>query len=211
MTRDSPTRILLVGGGYVGMYTALRLQRLLDLRNGEATVTVVDPNSFMTYQPFLPEAAAGALEPRHVVVPLRTVLPRCRVLTGQVSAVDHSRRTATVMPGEGPAFELAYDHVVVAPGSIVRTLPIPGLAEVGIGFKSVAEAVYLRNYVLSRLDAASSSVDPVLRSRALTFVFIGSVDTPRASTATPAQTARSSATEPQGTARWNESASASAG
>jgi NADH dehydrogenase len=173
MTRDSPARILLVGGGYVGMYTALRLQRLLDLRNGEATVTVVDPNSFMTYQPFLPEAAAGALEPRHVVVPLRTVLPRCRVLTGQVSAVDHSRRTATVMPGEGPAFELAYDHVVVAPGSIVRTLPIPGLAEVGIGFKSVAEAVYLRNYVLSRLDAASSSVDPVLRSRALTFVFIG--------------------------------------
>jgi NADH dehydrogenase len=173
MTTDGPTRILLVGGGYVGMYTALRLQRLLKLRAGEATVTVVDPNSFMTYQPFLPEAAAGSLEPRHVVVPLRTVLPHCRVLTGRVTAIEHARRTARIEPGEGSGFDFSYDQVVVAPGSIARTLPIPGLAEVGIGFKSVAEAVYLRNYVLSRLDAASSSVDPELRRRALTFVFIG--------------------------------------
>ena len=155
------------------MYTALRLQRKLHLRRGEATITLVDPHSYMTYQPFLPEAAAGSLEPRHVVVSLRRVLKHCRVITGSVSGIDHDRRMATVKPAEGASFELEYDHIVVAPGSIARTLPIPGLAEIGIGFKTVAEAVYLRNYVLSRMDAAASSVDPVLRQRALTFVFVG--------------------------------------
>ncbi|MDQ6650630.1 MAG: NAD(P)/FAD-dependent oxidoreductase [Actinomycetota bacterium] len=169
----SPARphILVVGGGYVGMYTALRLQRRL--RPGEASVTVVDPNSYMTYQPFLPEAAAGSLEPRHVVVPLRRVLSRVRVLTGTVTSIAHSRRRVRVQPPEGPAFDLGYDTLVLAPGSVARTLPIPGLAEVGIGFKSVAEAIWLRNHVLSRLDAAASSDDPQLRRRALTFVFIG--------------------------------------
>lgn len=170
---DGPARILIVGGGYVGMYTALRLQRRLRLSCGEAVVTVVDPQGYMTYQPFLPEAAAGSLEPRHVVVPLRRVLPHCRVITGSVDSIDHARRVASVRPGEGEPFEMGYDHIVVAPGSVSRTLPVPGLAEVGIGFKTVAEAVYLRNYVLNRLDAAASSPDPRLRRRALSFVFVG--------------------------------------
>lgn len=155
------------------MYTALRLQKKLRLKRGEATITLVDPHSYMTYQPFLPEAAAGSLEPRHVVVSLRRVLSRCRVITGSVSALDHDRRSATIQPAEGDPFELGFDHVVVAPGSIARILPIPGLADIGIGFKTVAEAVYLRNYVLSRMDAAASSIDPALRRRALTFVFVG--------------------------------------
>ena len=95
---DRP-HILIVGGGYVGMYTALRLQR--KLRRGEADITVVDPRNYMQYQPFLPETAAGSLEPRHVVVPLRKVLRRCRVLTGTVTGIDHARRVATVAPVEG--------------------------------------------------------------------------------------------------------------
>ena len=169
----APAQILVVGGGYVGMYVALRLQRKLRLAQGEATVTLVDPQSYMTYQPFLPECAAGSLEPRHVVVPLRRVLRRCRVITGTVEAIDPAHRTASIHPVEGPPYELRYDHVVVAPGSISRLLPIPGLAEMGIGFKTVAEAVYLRNYVLSRLDAAASSTDPEVQRCALTFVFVG--------------------------------------
>ncbi len=165
------TRILVVGGGYVGLYTAMRLQR--KLQSGEATVTVVDPNSFMTYQPFLPEAAAGSLEPRHVVVPLRRVLRRCRVITGRVTEIRHAQRRVTVQPIEGAAYDLPYDEVVVCPGSIARTLPIPGLAELGIGFKTVAEAIYLRNHVIERLDVASSTADPAVRRRALSFCFIG--------------------------------------
>ena len=80
------TRILIVGGGYVGMYTALRLQRRLrsELKAKKVEIIVVDPRSYMTYQPFLPEAAAGSVEPRHVVVPLRRVLDKCEVLTGAV-------------------------------------------------------------------------------------------------------------------------------
>src|ERR671939_188062 len=95
-TRHRAPRILIVGGGYVGMYTALGLQRRL--RPGEATITVVDPLSYMTYQPFLPEAAAGSLEPRHVVVPLRRVLPKAEVLNGRVTRVDHGTKTAWVLP-----------------------------------------------------------------------------------------------------------------
>src|SRR5918911_2156980 len=107
--------ILLVGGGYVGMYTALRLQK--KLRRGEATITVVDPQNHMTYQPFLPEAAAGSVEPRHVVVPLRRVLRRCRVLTGTVTRIEHARKIAVVQPLEGQPQEIRYDYLVVAPGS----------------------------------------------------------------------------------------------
>src|SRR3954453_2661517 len=88
--------ILIVGGGYVGLYTALRLQKKLS--RGRADVIVVDPQPHMTYQPFLPEAAAGSVEPRHVVVPLRRTLDKCRVITGAVTGVSHADRTARVTP-----------------------------------------------------------------------------------------------------------------
>jgi NADH dehydrogenase len=165
------TRIVVVGGGYVGMYTALRLQK--KLRRGEAEVTVIDPQSHMTYQPFLPEAAAGSIEPRHVVVPLRKVLRKCHHLTGRVIKIDHASRELTVELAAGHVSTLGYDMLVVAPGSVARVLPVPGLAENGIAFKTVGEAIYLRNHVLSRLDAASTTIDPELRRRVLTFLVVG--------------------------------------
>ncbi|WP_051866223.1 NAD(P)/FAD-dependent oxidoreductase [Streptomyces griseus] len=173
-------RILVVGGGYVGMYTALRLQRNLkqELARGDAEITVVTPDPYMTYQPFLPEAAAGSISPRHVVVPLRRVLPHCRVIVGEATAVDHAKRTATVSTlateeeGTG-ALRLSYDELVLAPGSVSRTLPIPGLADHAIGFKTVEEAIGLRNHVIEQMDIASSTRDPAIRDAALTFVFVG--------------------------------------
>lgn len=171
-----PARILVVGGGYVGMYTALRLQR--KLKDGEAEVVLVTPDPYLTYQPFLPEAAAGSLSPRHVVVPLRRVLTGCRLLLGEVVSVDHATRTAYVTTPAtedegGGAAELGYDEIVLAPGSVSHTLPVPGLAEHGIGFTTVEEAIGLRNHVLEQLDIASSTRDPALRDAALTFVFVG--------------------------------------
>ncbi|MFI6377407.1 NAD(P)/FAD-dependent oxidoreductase [Streptomyces sp. NPDC050546] len=173
-------RILVVGGGYVGMYTALRLQRRLkrELDRGEVEITVVTPDPYMTYQPFLPEAAAGAISPRHVVVPLRRVLDRCHVVIGEATAVDHAKRTATIStlatPEEGTGGErLTYDQLVLAPGSVSRTLPVPGLADHGIGFKTVEEAIGLRNHVIEQMDIASSTRDPAIRDAALTFVFVG--------------------------------------
>ena len=168
---SEPTRILIVGGGYVGMYAALRLQR--KLRRGQASVTVVDPQPHMTYQPFLAEAAGGSIEPRHVVVPLRRVLTHCHVLTGRVSAVDHAARTATVEVPDGAIEHIGYDVLIMAPGSVSRTLPIPGLAENAIGFKTIGEAIFLRNHVLSRLDIAATTVNEQLRRRLLTFLVIG--------------------------------------
>ncbi|MCX5049235.1 MULTISPECIES: NAD(P)/FAD-dependent oxidoreductase [unclassified Streptomyces] len=173
-------RILVVGGGYVGMYTALRLQRTLkqELRRGQVEITVVTPDPYMTYQPFLPEAAAGAISPRHVVVPLRRVLDQCHVVIGEVRSIDHAKRTAvlttlaTEEEGAGPE-QLTYDELVLAPGSISRTLPVPGLADHGIGFKSVEEAIGLRNHVIEQMDIASSTRDPAIRDAALTFVFVG--------------------------------------
>ncbi len=165
------TRIVVVGGGYVGMYTALRLQSRLSA--GEASVTLVDPQPHMTYQPFLPEAAAGSIEPRHVVVPLRRVLDRCHVLTARVTSISHQRRRVSVQSADGWVEELPYDVLVVAPGSVARTLPIPGLAEHGIAFKTIGEAIYLRNHVLTRLDVAASSTDGEHRRRLLTFLVIG--------------------------------------
>ncbi|WP_033287314.1 NAD(P)/FAD-dependent oxidoreductase [Streptomyces sp. NRRL F-525] len=173
-------RILVVGGGYVGMYTALRLQKKLkrEIKRGQVEITVVSPDPYMTYQPFLPEAAAGLISPRHVVVPLRRVLDRCRVVIGEATAIDHGKRTATLSTlateeeGTGTE-ELAYDELVLAPGSISRTLPIPGLAEHGVGFKTVEEAIGLRNHVIEQMDIASSTRDPAIRDAALTFVFVG--------------------------------------
>lgn len=169
--KSEPRRILILGGGYVGLYTALRLQR--KLRAGEAAVTVVDPQPHMTYQPFLPEAAAGSIEPRHVVVPLRPVLSRCHVLTARVTKIEHARRVVTVRTAQGQVDELSYDVLVVALGSVARVLPIPGLAERGIAFKTIGEAIYLRNHVLTKLDQASCCVDPDVRRKILTFTFVG--------------------------------------
>jgi NADH dehydrogenase len=170
-TPGEPPHILIVGGGYVGMYTALGLQSKLS--PGDASITVVDPQPQMTYQPFLPEAAAGSIEPRHVVVPLRRVLRHCRVLCGRVTRVEHAHRVATIENCAGNVEHLGYDVLVMAPGSIARTLPIPGLAEHGISFKTIGEAIYLRNHVLSRLEAADATIDPLLRRKLLSFVVIG--------------------------------------
>ncbi|MEJ2579841.1 MAG: FAD-dependent oxidoreductase, partial [Kineosporiaceae bacterium] len=166
-----PPKILILGGGYVGLYTALRLQSRL--RRDEAEITVVEPRSYMTYQPFLPEASAGSLSPRHVVVPLRRVLRGCTVVNARVIDLDHERRTATLDPVEGPSFQVGYDVVVVALGSVSRTLPIPGLADHAVGFKTVEEAIYLRNQVLHSLDVAESTTDPQRRARALSVVVVG--------------------------------------
>ena len=166
-----PQRILVVGAGHVGLYAALRLGKKLSPRQAE--VIVVDPQPHMTYQPFLPEAAAGSISPRHTVVPLRRELRGCRVVAGEVSKIEHARRTATVHPIIGPPIEIEYDQIVVAPGSVSRTLPIPGLREHAIGFKTIGEAIFLRNHVLEQLDVAAATADPQVRRCALTFVFVG--------------------------------------
>ena len=168
--RKAP-RVLILGGGTVGLYSARRLRRRLGTR--DAAIVVVDPRPYMTYYPFLPEAAAGSIDPRNVVAPHRRALKNIDVLYGKVSAIRHADRTVQITPEEGAPYEVTYDHLIVGLGSVARTLPIPGLAEVGIGFKNVEEAIAVRNHVLNRIDVASSTWDPELRRTMLTFVFVG--------------------------------------
>ncbi|MGO4423587.1 NAD(P)/FAD-dependent oxidoreductase, partial [Streptomyces sp. MCAF7] len=143
------------------------------LGHRQSAVTVVDANSHMTYQPLLAEAAAGSVEPRHVVVPLRQTLPWAHVITREVMSIDHAQRTAYLRSDDGDPVPLAYDVLVLAPGSVSRVLPIPGLAENGIEFKTVTEAIHLRNHVLARPDEAAAAVSPRRQRAALAFVFVG--------------------------------------
>ncbi len=162
--------ILIVGAGFAGLAAAMGLKQAV--AEGHR-VTVVNPESFFQYQPFLPEVASGTIDPRAAVVPLRRVLRHCRLVVGEVERVDHEAREATVRTFSGDERTMAYDIVVLAPGSRSRVLPIPGLADRGIGFKTVQEAIYLRNHVLAQLDVAVSQEDAARRRAALTFVFIG--------------------------------------
>ncbi len=171
MASAAGKRILIVGGGYVGMYTALDLERRLDASPDR--IVLVNPENFMQYQPFLPEVASGLIDPRAVVVPLRRVLRHTEIVVGEVERIDHERRTAHVRLSDGQMRDEPYDVVVIGAGSRSRVLPIPGLADHAVGFKTVAEAIWLRNRVVSRLDAADELEDRTARTAALTFVFVG--------------------------------------
>jgi NADH dehydrogenase len=163
--------VVISGGGFGGLYAARRLERTMP-RQG-ARITLVNDVNFLLYTPFLPEAAAGMLEPRHVVTPLRDVLDHTHLRLGAVVARDPARRTVTLLDPEGSERELRYDRLVVAHGSVSRVLPIPGLADHAIGFKSLADAIWLRNHVIQCMEVADTSDDPETRQQLLTFVFVG--------------------------------------
>jgi NADH dehydrogenase len=153
---------LVLGGGFAGSYVA----RLL----GSAGATIVSRENFMLYTPMLPEAASGTLEPRHVVVPLRLMCPHADLLLGRATSLDPEARVVHVVTEEHE-LDVAFERLVVALGAVARALPIPGLAEHALGFKSLADAIYLRNHVLRELEAAAG--DPSHSERHLTFVFVG--------------------------------------
>ena len=164
-------RILIVGGGYAGFYTARKLEKYL--RKNEAEVTIIDPLPYMTYQPFLPEVAAGSIEPRHAVVSHRRHLKRTEIITGRVSHVGHKNKSVTIEVPDLPPYEREYDHVVVTAGAVSRTFPIPGVAEVAIGMKTIEEAIEIRHRILTNFDKAGNLPPGPDRQRLLSFVVVG--------------------------------------
>jgi NADH dehydrogenase len=163
--RNARGGTLVLGGGFAGAYVA----RLL----GKRGATIVSPDNFMLYTPLLPEAASGTLEPRHTVVPLRVMCPHADLLLGYATRLDEAAATVAVETGYG-SVELGYEQLVLALGAVSRTLPIPGLAEHAFGFKSLADAIHLRNHVLRQLEAADAMAD---RSQSaathMSYVFVG--------------------------------------
>ncbi|MDO7883289.1 NAD(P)/FAD-dependent oxidoreductase [Salinibacterium soli] len=165
-------KILIVGGGYAGFYTAKKLEKWLG-RN-EAQVTMVDPLPYLTYQPFLPEVAAGSIEPRHAVVSHRRHLKRTRVINARVTYVNHAEKTATITPELGEPWQETYDIVVMTAGAVSRTFPIPGVADNAIGLKNIEEAIAVRDRIIKNFELAANLPEgSEEKKRLLTFVVVG--------------------------------------
>jgi len=163
--------VVIAGGGFGGAMAARELERLLPRHS--TRLTLVNDVNFMLYTPFLPEAAAGTLEPRHVVTPLREILDRTYLRLGAVVAHDPGARTVRLRTRDGEEEDLQYDQLLLALGSVSRVLPVPGLERHAIGFKSLADAIWLRNHVVETLEAANATDDPARREELLTYVFVG--------------------------------------
>lgn len=156
--------VLVLGGGFAGGWVAREL--------GRRGATIVSPDNFMLFTPILPEAASGTVEPRHAVVPLRLMCPHAELVLGRATALDARAREVAVETDVG-RLALGYEQLVVALGAVPRTLPIPGLVTHAVGFKTLADAIHLRNHVLRELEAADAEDDRGRRSPHLTFVFVG--------------------------------------
>ncbi|HET7573181.1 MAG TPA: NAD(P)/FAD-dependent oxidoreductase [Gaiellaceae bacterium] len=162
--REALGGTLILGGGFAGAYVA----RLL----GGRGATIVSPENFMLYTPLLPEASSGTLEPRHCVVPLRVMCPRAELLLGEATALDLAARTVEIETDAGPQ-QVRWRELVLALGAVPRTVPVPGLTEHGLSFKTLADGIHLRNHVLHQLEAADAALDEHERRRRLAFVFVG--------------------------------------
>jgi NADH:ubiquinone reductase (H+-translocating) len=163
--------VVIAGGGFGGLYAARRLERRLPRHS--ARITVVSDVNFLLYSPLLPGAAAGSLEPRHVVVPIREELEWAELTLGRVTGADPAVNELHVHTLDGRDETLRFDQLIVALGSVSRVLPVPGLAEHALGFKTLADAIALRNRALLNLEIAESLPDDESRREYLTFVFVG--------------------------------------
>lgn len=163
--------VVIAGGGFGGAMAARELERLMPQQS--TRLVLVNNTNFLLYTPFLPEAAAGTLEPRHVVTPLREILKRTYLRLGSIVGHDPVAKTVELRTREGDSEQLPYDQLLLALGSVSRVLPVPGLSEHAIGFKGLADAIWLRNHVIETLEAANASEDPARRDELLTYVFVG--------------------------------------
>src|SRR3954447_4999186 len=163
--------VVIAGGGFGGAAAARQLERAMPKQS--ARLVLVNETNFALYTPFLPEAAAGTLEPRHVVTPLREILKRTYLRIGQIVGHDPEQKTVTLRAKYGETEQMPYDQLLLALGSVSRVLPVPGLAQYAVGFKSLPDAIYLRNHVIETLEEANATEEPARRDELLTYVFVG--------------------------------------
>jgi NADH:quinone reductase (non-electrogenic) len=161
-------RVVIAGTGFAGFHAARRLERLA---KGRLEVVVVNPTDYFLYLPLLPEVAAGILDPRTLAAPLAAAGRQVRHVLGAVSDIDTGGRQLTVSDPEGNQRTIGYD--VIALGSVNKLLPIPGVADHAHGFRSLAEAMYLRDHLLRQIEFADLSADRAERDARCTFVVVG--------------------------------------
>jgi NADH dehydrogenase len=165
--------VVIVGAGFAGFHAARCLARLSQRTKGAAELMVINSTDYFLYLPLLPEVAGGILDPRRVSVPLAGNLPGARLVLGAVDEIDLEARRLGVVDPEGDRDTITYDRLVLAIGSVNKLLPIPGVAEHAHGFRSVAEALYLRDHLARQIELADASDDPEEREARCTFVVVG--------------------------------------
>jgi len=163
-------RVVIVGAGFAGYRAARSLRRRLD---DEYEIVLVNPTDYFLYLPLLPEIAGGVLDPRRLAVSLTATLPGVRLVLGSVHGIDLAARSVHYVDPEGGAGALAYDRLVVTVGSVNKVLPVPGIAGHAHGFRSIPEALYLRDHVIRQVELAAVTGDPRERAARLTFVVVG--------------------------------------
>src|SRR5215510_3963614 len=173
MTGDRRTRILILGGGFGGVYTAIELERLLK-REPAVEISLVNKDNYLVFQPMLPEVISGSIGILDVISPIRRLCPRTNLYTRTVEAIDLKNRNVTVSSGFRPRpLALDYDHLVIALGNMTSFAGQPGLAENALPFKYLGDALVLRNHIIHVLEEADIERDPEVRQALLTFVVGG--------------------------------------
>ncbi|MEP6962743.1 MAG: FAD-dependent oxidoreductase [Acidobacteriota bacterium] len=165
-------RILILGGGFAGVYAARRLERIL--RPEEASIQLVNQENYLVYQPMLPEVISGSIGITDIVSPIRHLCPRTQLIMREVENIDLQRKVVTVSPGFRPRqLELPYDYLIIALGGVTNFYGMPGMLEHGKPFRTLADALVLRNHLIQVMEEADVESDADLRKKLLTFVVAG--------------------------------------
>jgi NADH:ubiquinone reductase (H+-translocating) len=163
-------RVVIVGAGFAGFNAATELSRLA---GGTTEIVVVNPTDYFLYLPLMPQVLGGLVEPRDICASLPRRLPKVRFVLGEVNHVDSGRKLVAWAAPEGGSGETTYDKLILTAGSMNKLLPIPGVAEYAHGFRSIAEADYLRDHITRQLELAAVAADPAERQARCTFVVVG--------------------------------------
>jgi NADH:ubiquinone reductase (H+-translocating) len=168
-------RILILGGGFGGVYVAVHLGKMFSQRELEETeIALVNRENYIVFQPLLPEVISGSVELNHVIAPIRRMAPKARIYTRDIESIDLNAHTVTLSPGVRPTtLALSYDHLVIAMGTRLDHSKIPGMHEHASPFKYLGDALYLRNQLVRMLEEAEAESDQECRKRLLTFVVAG--------------------------------------
>jgi NADH:ubiquinone reductase (H+-translocating) len=167
---DKKNTVVIVGAGFAGYYAARGLSRLI---GATTEIVVINSTDYFLYLPLMPEVMGGLLEPGHIRASLPRRLRKIRFVLGTVTGVDARAKTVSWAGPEGAAGQVSYDRLLLTAGSVNKLLPIPGVADYAVGFRSIREATYLRDHIIRQLELASVAADPAERAARCTFVVVG--------------------------------------
>ncbi len=162
--------VVVVGAGFAGVSAARELARLA---GASTEVVLINSTDYFLYLPLMPQVAGGLVEPRHICSALPGRLGTIRCVLGTVQHVDPRRQVVSWAGPEGASGQVGYDRLILTAGSVSKLLPIPGLAQYAHGFRSIAEAIYLRDQITRQLELAVVATDPEERAARCTFVVVG--------------------------------------